>query len=48
MHFSVIKHGMTSSSFPAAEQENKAKLSSFVQFEKETSSVLTVSEHSHI
>ena len=32
---SVIEHGMTSLSFQTAIQKNEAKLSCFVQFEKE-------------
>ena len=39
MHCSVIEeHGMTSLSFQTAVQKNKAKLSSFVQFENEMTS----------
>ena len=50
MHCSVIEHGMTSLSFQTVVQKNEAKLSSFVQFENEstTSYVLTVLEHGHI
>ena len=35
MHCSVIEHRMTSLSFQTGVQKNKAKLSSFVQFENE-------------
>ena len=35
MHCSVIEHSMTSLSLQTAIQKNEAKLSSFVQFEKE-------------
>ena len=35
MHCSVIEHAMTSLSFQTEVQKNKAKLSSFVQFENE-------------
>ena len=35
---SVIEHGMTPLSFQTATQKNEAKLSSFVQFEKEMAS----------
>ena len=35
MLYSVIEHGMTSLSFQTAIPKNKAKLSSFVQFENE-------------
>ena len=35
MHCSVIEHRMTSLSFQTAVEKNKAKLSSFVQFENE-------------
>ena len=38
----VIEHSMTSLSFQTAIQKNKAKLSSFVQFEKEMVSYLAV------
>ena len=38
MHCSVIDYGMTSLSFQTAVQKNKAKLSSFVQFENEMTS----------
>ena len=38
MHCLVIEHGMTSLSFQTTVQKNEAKLSSFVQFEKEMAS----------
>ena len=38
MHCSVIEHGMISLNFQTALQKNEAKLSSFVQFEKEMAS----------
>ena len=38
MHCLIIEHGMTSLSFQTAVQKNKAKLSSFVQFENEMAS----------
>ena len=47
---SVTEHGMTSSRFQTAVQKNKAKLSSFVQFENEMASyvytVLYITEQS--
>ena len=38
MHCSGIEHGMTSLGFQTAAQKNKAKLSSFLQFENEIAS----------